>query len=207
MDNNQFCVHGHDTFITGRDKLGRCKICLKLSATKFRATHKEEIKKEKHEYYARNRDKYEVKNRLYREEHKEELVESKHRYYMANREAILGRTYRYSNTQYQEDIEFKLSKRLCHRIRLAIKNNAKRGSGVRDLGCTIKFFKDYIESKFYGGMTWNNWGKVWELDHIKALCKFDLTDRVQLLEAVHYTNMQPLIIADHRKKTIKDLSK
>lgn len=155
----QYCKRDHDTFITGRDGRGRCKLCLKLSAKKFRDMHKEEIRKEKHEYYELNKDKHKVKNRLYREEHKQELTESKHRYYMTNRETILTATYNYANAQYQENIEFKLSKRLRHRIRIAIKNNAKAGSAVRDLGCTIKFFKEYIESKFYGDMTWDNWVK------------------------------------------------
>jgi hypothetical protein len=52
-------------------------------------------------------------------------------------------------------------------------------------------------------MTWDNWGEVWELDHIEELHTFDLTDRDQFLEACHYTNMQPLTIPDHIKKTIE----
>ena len=54
-------------------------------------------------------------------------------------------------------------------------------------------------------MTWNNWGKVWELDHIKELHTFDLTDKEQFLEAVHFTNLQPLTVEDHRYKSNADI--
>ncbi|MGH7974928.1 MAG: hypothetical protein ACREBR_05335 [bacterium] len=50
-------------------------------------------------------------------------------------------------------------------------------------------------------MSWTNWGEVWELDHIKRLADFDLTEPIQFKQAVHYTNLQPLTIEDHKKKT------
>ena len=64
--------------------------------------------------------------------------------------------------------------------------------------------KPYIESKFYGDMTWDNWGTVWELDHIVALHLFDLTNRKQFLKAINYKNLQPLTKSDHLKKTLKE---
>jgi hypothetical protein len=54
------------------------------------------------------------------------------------------------------------------------------------------------------GMTWDNWGKIWELDHIVPLWKFDLTNREQFLKADNYTNLQPLTIEDHKKKTANE---
>jgi len=50
----------------------------------------------------------------------------------------------------------------------------------------------------------SNWGEVWELDHIKELHTFDLTDRDQFLKACNYMNLQPLTIEDHKKKTRGD---
>jgi hypothetical protein len=50
-------------------------------------------------------------------------------------------------------------------------------------------------------MSWSNWSlKGWHIDHIKALSKFDLTNREQLLEACHYTNLQPLWAAENMSK-------
>lgn len=109
----------------------------------------------------------------------------------------------YFSTRRQNDPSFRLADNLRRRINKALKTNQKAGSAVKDLGCSIPEFKQYIESKFYSDMTWNNWGKVWELDHIQELHIFDLTDRDQFLKACHYTNLQPLTIEDHKKKTGK----
>ena len=51
-------------------------------------------------------------------------------------------------------------------------------------------------------MTWDNWGD-WHLDHIIPLSHFDLSDRKQLKQACHYTNMQPLWAADNLSKKDK----
>jgi len=53
-------------------------------------------------------------------------------------------------------------------------------------------------------MTWDNWTlDGWHIDHIKPLASFDLTDRKQLLEACHYTNLQPLWAKDNLTKNDK----
>ena len=64
--------------------------------------------------------------------------------------------------------------------------------------------RDYLESKFQPGMTWDNWTtNGWHIDHIKPLASFDLTDREQFLRACHYTNLQPLWAIDNLKKGSK----
>lgn len=99
------------------------------------------------------------------------------------------------------DHNFKIACNLRARLHRALKNNQKVGSAVRDLGCSIPEFKEHIEKQFQDGMTWENHGiHTWHLDHIKPLSSFDLTDRSQLLEAVHYTNIQPLWAKENLRK-------
>lgn len=43
--------------------------------------------------------------------------------------------------------------------------NGKRGETIKYLGCTRAFWLKYLEEKFKPGMTWENYGKVWEVDH------------------------------------------
>jgi hypothetical protein len=90
----------------------------------------------------------------------------------------------------------------------AIKNGQKAGSAVKDLGCTVEFLKQYLESQFKPNMTWSNWGLGvgnWQIDHIVPLCSFDLEKREEFLKASHYTNLQPLWHEEHLNKTALDI--
>jgi len=85
----------------------------------------------------------------------------------------------------------RLKLNLRNRINKAIKRNRRGGSAVADLGCSIDELRLHLESKFQTGMSWSNYGK-WHIDHIVPLVFFNLQERVQLLKACHYTNLQPL---------------
>lgn len=83
----------------------------------------------------------------------------------------------------------------------------KIGSAVTGLGCSIDFFKLYIEKQFKIGMTWKNYGvKGWHLDHIIPIASFDLTDPDQFKKACHYTNLQPLWWYENLAKGAKILN-
>ena len=41
-------------------------------------------------------------------------------------------------------------------------------------------------------MNWKNHGKIWEVDHITPLSKFDLTIEENIYKAFNYRNTQPL---------------
>lgn len=104
--------------------------------------------------------------------------------------------------EYKTDVNFRLSSILRTRLRIALKNNAKSGSAVSDLGCSVQYLRDYLESKFEKGMTWKNHGlHGWHIDHVVPLSKFDLTNRNELLEACNYKNMQPLWAKDNLLKS------
>ena len=84
---------------------------------------------------------------------------------------------------------------------MALQKSYKKGSAVKDLGCSINFLKQYLESLFQPGMSWDNYGRNgWHIDHKKPLSKFNLSDREDLLRACHYTNLQPLWATDNIKK-------
>lgn len=65
------------------------------------------------------------------------------------------------------------------------------------LGCTGNEFKAYISSQFKDGMNFDNYGKIWNIDHIKPIKTFDLTDPEQYKAAAHYTNCRPVFVEDH----------
>jgi len=136
----------------------------------------------------------------YRIENKKKLNRYFKRYGEENREKISER----SINRYRTDIQHNLAVSLRNRLYMALKRNAKCGSAVDDLGCSIKEFKKYLESKFVDGMTWKNKGRGgWHLDHIIPLSSFDLTNRDEFLKACHYTNIQPLWEEENLQKSNK----
>jgi hypothetical protein len=86
-----------------------------------------------------------------------------------------------------------------HRIHKA-SNTVKCRKTSEYLGCTIRQAKKHIEKQFKKGMTWDNHGVVWEIDHIIPLAAFDLTRKDQQMLANHFTNLQPLWKTENRKK-------
>lgn len=163
---------------------------------KYQKDNKEKILKQKKEYYQQNREVKLEKQKKYSREHKKEIAE----YRRNNRKAISA----HNRLRRKTDVQYKLTVNLRSRLRCALKSNQKSGSAVRDLGCTIKELKVYLENQFQEGMTWDNWSfSGWHLDHVIPLSSFDLTDRGQFLKASHYTNLQPLWAKDNLRKSNK----
>lgn len=77
------------------------------------------------------------------------------------------------------------------------KNNEKSSKYI---GCTVSFFKTWIEYQFKKKMTWENHGSYWHFDHVKPCASFDLSNDDEILKCYNWTNYQPL-------KAIKNLKK
>jgi hypothetical protein len=102
-----------------------------------------------------------------------------------------------NNEKYK--IKNKLRAGVHRMLRLAkAKKNGRRTTSF--LGTTFEDAKIRLESKFRKGMTWQNHGSVWEIDHIVPLASFDLSRPESLKIANHISNLQPLFIHENRKK-------
>jgi hypothetical protein len=98
------------------------------------------------------------------------------------------------------DPSFKIAHNTRVRINKALKNNVKHSSTIDLLGCNIEFYKQYLEQQFKPDMTWENYGVLWEIDHIKGCCTFDLTKLENQQKCFHYSNTQPLYKIDNQRK-------
>ena len=195
------------------EKSNKAKIAIR--SKQYAATNPEKVKAQRKASYEANKEKikaYRNANKEISKAYQKQWREKNKAYKYAcdlewrqnNIEKQRGYARKYANAnrdkaqslhakKYSTDTHYKLKIILRSRFRMAVLNNSKTGSAVRDLGCTIPEFKAYIQSKFADGMTWENHGvKGWHLDHVIPLAAFDLTDRDQLLRACHFTNYQPL---------------
>jgi 5-methylcytosine-specific restriction endonuclease McrA len=80
----------------------------------------------------------------------------------------------------------------------------KGGTRVHPL-CGISGVKlrEWIESRFTRSMTWKNYGKIWHLDHIFPISRFDLSDPEQVKVACNWQNLQPLLRKANARKSDK----
>lgn len=89
------------------------------------------------------------------------------------------------------NINFRLKSNLRRRIRDAIYGFIKSQKTKDLIGCDINFLKQYIESLWKEGMSWENYGK-WHIDHIKPCASFNLSLPEQQKICFNYNNLQPL---------------
>lgn len=81
-----------------------------------------------------------------------------------------------------------LAKTLFYKI--VTRKNVKSAKDL--IGCSSQEVRDFISSKLKPEMTWDNYGKIWEIDHIKPFTSFNILDPDQKKQCFHYTNLQPL---------------
>lgn len=169
-----------------------CKKCELKQQTKYRSKP-EVIKLKKQynvEYYSRlevkesekiRRKKYysqsKVKERLIKRQQTKEWKE-----YQRN----------WMNNKRKKDLNFKYKKIIRHFTYRVYKGKKSLSSEVI-LGCSTKELILYLEQQFLPEMTHENYGEVWEIDHIIPLSNFDLTKKEEKKKAAHYTNLQPLL--------------
>jgi hypothetical protein len=100
--------------------------------------------------------------------------------------------------------------RLKKIIRCRIYNSIKRSTGVKPrikkrttemLGCSIQEMKNHLQKQFKRGMTWENHGTHWHVDHIIPLSQFDFANPIQFSLATHYTNLQPMWAEENLSKS------
>ncbi len=104
----------------------------------------------------------------------------------------------------KEDINYRLKHSIRTRVYYMIKENKINSSSFL-IGCTVDHLKQHLEKQFRPGMSWENYGSYWEIDHIKPCISFDLSNPEEQKKCFHYTNLQPLTCRENRSKGSREL--
>lgn len=206
-----------DLFNKGNDpKDGRkyiCKECQKIINKEYNDNNKENYKKwvlsNPEKIKNRAKRQYEKnKNKPLTETEKIKIKEAKARYYIKNKEKILKTVKNYSDKnkekiskrqetyrkigktkEYRNKNKHIVSWRNCLNNTLKRLGKPKEGKTIDLLGYSALELKQYIESLFTEGMSWDNYGE-WHIDHIKDVVLFDDDTPPCVVNAL--TNLRPL---------------
>src|ERR1043165_3992977 len=109
----------------------------------------------------------------------------------------------YSKARRQYDPEFKLLKNLRSRLWEALKGKSKSQTTRQVIGVDIEIFRKWIYFQLEEGMTKENYGSVWHLDHVIPLASFNLLDQDELYKAMIWQNLRPLTPFKNMQKSNK----
>ena len=140
------------------------------------------------------------RKKAYRERHPERVAAEQERRKLRDP----GYGTRYIRRKLAVDPVFRMVVRLRARTRKAFLRLGKQRPETTKalLGCTGEALRAQFEAAFAPGMSWENMSE-WEIDHVRPIASFDLTDEAQIRQAFHHTNLQPLWRLDNRRKGAK----
>lgn len=184
----------------------------------YTENNKEIVKNRKKKYELENKEIIKERRKKKREENKDYYNKKKRESYYRNKDKISARRKELRKTdrskkwwkEYTKKLrkipQYRILFALRCRVNDALQNNRKFGHSIDLLGCSIDFYKKYLESKFQSGMTWENYGRDgWHIDHIIPCASFDLTIEENQRKCFHYTNTQPMWALENISKGAKIL--
>ena len=105
----------------------------------------------------------------------------------------------YITNRIKTDVNYRLIILTRSRIYRSLKGTTRQSSTKEILGIDKDLYRKWLEFQFTPEMNWSNI----EVDHIKPICMFDVSNDEELKEAFSWKNTQPLPKQDNRQKGTK----
>lgn len=192
----------------------RCKDCNIAYHRNYREKNKEKLNEQA-------RKRYQKKGKNEKKRILQKKAEYRKKWYEKNKEKISQqrRTPKYKaeerkrrkarsrRERYTKKPQALIARRLRNRISRSLRRQktTKTKKSLDLLGCSVAEYRIFLEAQFSPPMSWQNYGFMWHIDHIKPISSFDLTDPKQQLEAFHYSNTRPLSAKENMSKGSKTL--
>ncbi len=149
--------------------------------------------------YLLNKERESKNSREWQKKNPDRVRETKYRWIRNNPEKAVAFRRAWYKKRYADPF-YRLERNLRGRLTHTVSSKRKCATTEALLGCSIEDFCIYIESKFEPGMTWENYGSVWQLDHIMPCAIFDFSNPEHQKRCFHFSNIQPLFSKDNLLK-------
>lgn len=167
-----------------------CKLCQQVLVKAWRENHPEQLKQNQEQYRETHREKRREYNRQWRQQ---------------NRDYWRG----YQNERLRTDMNYRLHNYISRAIRKAIRKDHQSTFDI--LGYSMDDLRQHLESLFQPGMSWQNYGTHWHIDHVvpKSWFKLDAEtglDEYELKWCWSLRNLQPMWMEENLKKKDRHIS-
>lgn len=175
-----------------------CKSCMKVTNTLSYQRHRKERNKYSAEYQKGEKSKEYRRNWARHKYHTDE----------EHRKKCIAAVVERERNLLTIDALYKIKHNLRSRLRGVLKMNTSSKSKMLKhvLCCSIPFFKRYIEVQFSKGMNWENYGKLWDIDHIVPISYENSKNEKELIVRFHWSNCQPMWHSDNNSKSNRYIS-
>jgi hypothetical protein len=186
---------------------------LKIDAARRYLENREQRLENARKYYIENKETVNRRNSEYGRRNSEHLKKKANEYRAANREKARawGRKYgKVHRAKLMDKLRDKRRSDPMFRLKDAIRGSiraylgsrkTRRGSTFEIVGCTPDFLREHLERQFKSGMTWENYGSHWHVDHRIPLASGRSPEEIKGLS--HWTNLQPLEALENLIKSDK----
>jgi hypothetical protein len=172
----------------------------------WRLKNIEKVKLQEKKSRNKNKEKIKIRVKNWYNKNKEYALNYAKQYRIKNKEKIKIRKKIY-NRLYEKRLDVKIVKTLRKRILLALKGTFKASNTLILTGApNWEFVWKHLESTFKLGMTRENHGKIWQIDHVIPCASFDLYKPEEQFKCFHYSNLQALFVHENLSKGSKILS-
>lgn len=171
-----------------------------ISDKAYAEENRQAISEYQSKYRLLNKDKSSAYIKKYAEDNAVKLKKSR-KDYNSRPEVKLARAKRH-NERRKHDQKYRL---MCN-VRSAVSEALSKQSGaLRFLDYTVEDLMKHLERQFSKGMTWENYGTRWHVDHIlpSASFKFESSEDPDFKCCWGLANLRPLWAEDNLKKNAK----
>lgn len=141
-----------------------------------------------------------AKCKAWKQDNKARVDSTRKAWKLTNQDLVRITRRAYWAKRYATDPLFRLQHLLRGRFKLAVSKESRRGNCLKLIGMELQEYKIFLQGQFRDGMTWENQGTIWEIDHIRPCASFDLTCPEQQAECFAWHNTQPLLCNENRSK-------
>ena len=181
----------------------KCKSCVSEYDDKYREKKAPHLKDLRTINYKKNREQVLAAQKAYRARNKEKKAIADKNYRERNKQRLnLAHNARCALRK-KTDPVFRVILNLRWRVCSILKGHMKAAKTMDLIGCTKQDLMVHLQNQFRPGMSWNNYGPVWHVDHIKPLIRFRMEEESEQRKAFHYTNLQPLFALENILKSSK----